>query len=96
MNVPVLILAALPRQCQTRETINYLSPHKKVYAFACAMHETDYLANILRLRHFASHRSKVAVQGATKELQKHLETDSSKGGIVTAPRVSLARESFGG
>lgn len=46
-----------------------------------------HLANILGLRHFASHGSQVAAQGAAEELEQHLETYAGESRVVAAPRL---------
>ena len=56
-----------------------------------ATHEVGYLAHILRLRHLASHRSKIAAQGTPEELQQHLEADASESWVITTPANLSAR-----
>ena len=45
-----------------------------------------HLADVLRLRDFASHGSQVAAQGAAEELEQHLKADAGESWVVAAPR----------
>jgi hypothetical protein len=47
--------------------------------------QSVYLAHILRLRHLARHRPKIAVESPTEELEQHLEADPGESWVVTAP-----------
>jgi hypothetical protein len=46
-----------------------------------------HLANVLGLRHFASHGSQVTAQGAAEELKQHLEADAGESWVVAASRL---------
>jgi hypothetical protein len=43
-----------------------------------------HLANVLELRDFASHGTKVAAQGAAEEFEQHLEADAGESWVVAA------------
>lgn len=51
-----------------------------------------HLAHILWLRHLTSHRSQIAIQRTTKELQQHLEADSGESWVVTTPVESFCQQ----